>query len=259
MFNSIDSANLKLARVADHIKAIGEYVSNYAGRDPHTRTPQADGKEKVTVSEIPPPEISVLAGEALYQLRSTIDHLAFDLVKLNVGNIQLPINWEEHCLFPLWLNDPKKPPAYNSFQHILPGISKQAFTFIEGVQPYRRNRTGNVLRLLADLSNIDKHRYLNLTKARLAREERIETAIGSYTSIVRIDDGTELDPVADTWIDGQKPVYVERSISANVSFAEPKLGGIATYQVVVEDVLQLLLDEVKTIIVPAFGEFFDDP
>lgn len=260
MLNSIDAANLKLIRIPEHIKAIRKYVTNYARGQSHKRIPQPDGKEKVSVTKEPPHEISVLAGEVLYQLRSTIDHLAFDLVKMNTGNVQLPADWEEHCFFPLWLKVPKKPPTYNCFEHILPGISKQAFTFIEGVQPYRtNNRTGNMLRLLAELSNIDKHRHLNLTKARLSRKERIETSRGWYTSIGRIEDGAELDPVPTTWVDGKEPVYVERSISLDVSFAEPKLGRVTEFQVPVEEVLQLLLDEVQTIIVPAFGEFFDNP
>jgi hypothetical protein len=259
MFSSIEYARIKLHRVAVHIKAIGECVADYSGSEPHKRVTQADGKQKVNVIDDPPPEISVLAGEALYQLRSAIDHLAFDLVKLNAGNIQLPADWEEHCFFPLWLNVPKKPATYNCFSHILPGISKQAFTFIEGVQPYRSNRTGNVLRLLADLSNIDKHRYLNLTKARLANRERIETSQGRYTSIRRIEDGAELDPVPTTWVDGKEPVYVERSISVDVSFAEPKLGGITTYQVPIQEVLQLVLDEIETIVIPAFDQFLNNP
>lgn len=39
----------------------------------------------------------------------------------------------------------------------------------------------------------------------------------------RIDNGTEIDPVATTWIDGQEPVEVERSVTSDVSFAEPML------------------------------------
>jgi hypothetical protein len=259
VLNSIESAKLKLVRATEHIKTIRQYVAAYAGRDPHRVTPQPHGTDKISVGEEPPPQISILTGEVIYQLRSIMDHLAFDLVKMNSGNIQLPADWEECCFFPLWLDVPKKSTAYNCFSHTLPGIPKQAFAFIEGVQPYRGGAIGTHLRLLANLSNIDKHRYPNLTKARLSINERITTSRGWYTSIRPIDDGTELGPVADTWLDGREPVEVERRFTSNVSFAEPILDGWTKYQVPVEEAIQFLLDDVNLIIVPAFDEFFNNP
>jgi len=78
-----------------------------------------------------------MAGEVLYQLRSTLDHLAFDLVKLNRIGTPLPSEWEENCCFPLWIDPLTKPPFYNCFKSCLPNISKAAFAFIESVQPYK--------------------------------------------------------------------------------------------------------------------------
>jgi hypothetical protein len=259
MLNSIDAANLKLIRAEEHIEAIRKHVASYSASDPHERTLQPNSKEKVSVSKSPPLEISILAGEAVHQIRSTLDHLAFDLVKLNPSNIQLPANWEENCLFPLWLNPPKKPAVYNCFSGKLPGISKQAFARIEGYQPYRGTPIGHVLGTLAELSNVDKHRHLNLIKARLDVREQISTLRGNYASIRRIEDGAELDPVADTWIDGCEPVQVERSVTSGVSFDEPGLKELTRYQIPIQDVLQLILEQVKKIIVPAFRELFDNP
>jgi len=259
MLTSIELARLKLARVAEHIKSIQGYIATYARSNPHRVTPQPHGTDKVSVGEEPPPEIAVLVGEAIYQIRSVMDHLAFDLVQTNAGNIQLPEDWEENCVFPLWLKLPKKPTTYNCFSHILPGISKAAFTFIEGVQPYRGAAINAHMGLLAHLSNIDKHRYPNLTKARLSVNESIVTSLGWYTSVRRIDEGTELDSVPDTWIDGKEPVEVERSFSCSVSFAEPVLAEWTKYQVPVDETLQLLLHNATQIIVPAFDQFLNNP
>ena len=147
----------------------------------------------------------------------------------------------------------------NCFSHILPGISKAAFAFIEAVQPYRGGPLGNHLRLLANLSNIDKHRYLNLTEARLSMNERIVTSRGWYTMVRRIDAGTEVDPIPTTWIDGQEPVEVERSFTSDVSFAEPMLAEWTTYQVPVQEALQICLEDVERIIVPAVDQFLNQP
>jgi hypothetical protein len=203
----LESAKLKLIRASEHIKRIGQQVAAYSGSDSHTVVTLPHGTDRISVREEPPLGISILAGEVVYQIRSALDHLAFDLVKLNHTGGPLPANWGDSCFFPLWLNIPKKPTVYNCFSHILPGISKTAFTFIEAAQPYRGGALGNHLRLLAYLSNLDKHRYLSLTKA----------------MVRRIDNGTEIDPVATTWIDGQEPVEVERSVTSDVSFAEPML------------------------------------
>src|SRR5262249_43983072 len=145
----------------------------------------------------PPPEISILAGEVLYQVRSSLDYLAFDLVKLNPSSIALPVDWKKNCCFPLWVNTPKNPPVYNCFKHILPGITKPAFAFIEGVQPYHRGNglfaICNVLRFLAELSNIDKHRNLNLTPLNIGHLETVTTKIGGHFSYRTVRSGAKLE------------------------------------------------------------------
>src|ERR1700692_4968607 len=124
MISALEASELKLKRAAAHIKEINQHIVAYAARVLHEIVPDAEGKETVHVKEVPPDHIGILAGEVLYQLRSSLDYLAFDLVKLNSTRVTLPLDWEKSCLFPLWLNTPKKPPVYNCFEHILPGISE---------------------------------------------------------------------------------------------------------------------------------------
>jgi hypothetical protein len=257
MVSGLESARLKAIRAAEHLAALRFHVASYATGEPHEIVTQPDGKQKVNVTEPPPDSISIVAGEIVYQLRSALDHLAFDLVKLNSGIVQLPVDWEEHCFFPLRLNAPKKTPVYNCFAHVLPGIPERAFTFIEGAQPYNRNAAGNRLGYLAKLSNIDKHRHLNVVKARLSHNERITQGRYWYTSVQRIDDGTELDPVASHSFDGKEAVKVERSVAAEVSFDERVLGEARTLPV--EHLLQLCLDVVQFDIIPKFEEFLNNP
>lgn len=266
MISSPQSVELKLERAAEHIKEINQHVVAYAARVLHEVVPDAKGKQTVHVNEVPPEDISLLAGEVLYQLRSSLDYLAFDLVKFNPGTITLPLDWEKNCCFPLWLNTPKKPPVYNCFKNVLPGISKPAFTFIEGVQPYHRGKYGifevaNVLWLLAELSNVDKHRHLNLTPINIGHIQMVTTKFGEAElatfSYSTVRSGAELEPALppDEMADA---VAVERTFSSYITFDESVLGpGMS--ELAVELVLQSCLDSVKGVIVPAFVEFLKKP
>src|ERR1017187_4230889 len=157
---------MKFKRAVEHLEAlknaIAQDVASYGDRF----TIKADGKETIDVLE-PTPLISLHAGELIYQLRSSLDHVAFDLVNLNWSQIALPANWQEDCAFPIWC-DPLKPGQtpplpYGVFKR-LPGIPVQAHTLIKSVQPYYSiGSANNSLRLLNTLSNIDKHRRFALT------------------------------------------------------------------------------------------------
>src|ERR1700676_40470 len=164
MISGIESAKLKLVRAAEHIDAVRHATWEYTADEPSRVTKHPNGSYELNFIQPPPASISILSGEAVHQIRSALDHLAFELVKLNPTRITLPAEWEEHCAFPLRLKTPKQQPIFNCFEHMLPGITKSAFTFIEAVQPYKGENAGNVLRNLVVLSNIDKHRHLNLTK-----------------------------------------------------------------------------------------------
>jgi hypothetical protein len=249
-----EAAKLKLTRAAEHIKEIESHVERYASRVTHEVTPpQAQGNEAVLVSEVPPPEISVIAGEAIHQIRSALDYLAFDLVKLNPTSVTLPPEWETHCCFPLWLQAPKNPPVYNCFGRALPGISVPAFTFIESAQPYNRGSIGNVLRHLAVLSNVDKHRHLNLTSPRIGHLKSATLKSGfSIQTYHTMRSGEELRP---EW-SGEGLADIEDvtiNFSTFVTFDESTLGyGPATLGV--EDILKACLKTVQDAVVPEFDK-----
>lgn len=258
----LQSAKLKLDRAEKHIKDIEPHLLAYAARVLHEVVTNPKGKKSVHVGELPPIEISILAGEALYQMRSTLDYLVFDLVKLNLSGSVLPANWEENCCFPLWVNAPKKPPRYNCFESRVPGISNAAFTFIESVQPYHRRdavyTTPNILYLLAQLSNIDKHRHLNLTPVNVSHLQSITTKVGmAHTSFRTLRDGTELKP-AFSPEEMADAVKVESEFSSYLTFDESALGP-SLAQLAVTLVLQSCLDVIQRVIVPAFEKLVKNP
>ena len=265
MISGVESAHLKVIRADQHIDALKAILRDATGDDSYKIIKDANGKETVEFVGSLAPDIAVLIGEILYQFRSALDHLAFDLVKLNAGKIQFPVNWEERCSFPLKLKPPKgipKPPVpygHESF-NVLPAISKEAFTFIESVQPYyRRPGTSNVLRLVAQLSNIDKHRHLNVTIRKAAIRQHLKLASGAVFTYGRggLKHGAEIDPVA-THYKADDIVDVQRSVASYVTFDEPTVGK-GTDSLEVEHVLEVCGKEIKSIIIPAFTHFLQNP
>ena len=136
-----DSAKLKLIRAAKHIRALKRCIAKYSASKPHKIISKPKRQKQLNVPNSPSPEISVLAGEAVYQMRSALDHLAFELVQVNPNVSAIDPDWRENTQFPLTTEIPKGcklPLPKANFTRDLPGISDKAFTFIETLQPYYR-------------------------------------------------------------------------------------------------------------------------
>jgi hypothetical protein len=266
VISGIESTKLKLLRAKEHIKAIQRISADYGGREPSTITREPDGTEKLGFVEQPPRDIALLAGEVIYQIRSALDHLTFDLVKLNSCNITLPKGWEKRCEFPLLVDIPTKgnPPVpfdlplpHSCFQKNLPGISIAAYTFIESLQPYYRRNGASQLRLLAQLSNIDKHRHLHIVNPQAyVREIAVSYEGFDLLSVRRTQNGAEIQPAyTPEMLTGA--VQVQRGFLPFVSFDESALGkGAATLPV--DHILELCLDVADRTIVPAFEKFIQN-
>lgn len=262
MIDGLQSAELKLKRAETHIKAI----DTSGGGDSHASSariiPHPNSEPTVDLSgDVPDPNISILAGEAVYQIKSSLDHLAFDLVKLNVSNIQLPAKWDRRCEFPLLLDVPTTgnpavpvslPLEYNYFSRTLPGISEGAFRFIEAVQPYHRRNTGNILMIIEQLSNIDKHRHLHIINPQAYYRAQLISPNGNHLSVRRVEHGAKLEPAFPSeMIKQDGAVYVEDFMHPFVSFDESVLEP-RTARLPIYHLLQLCVNEIRTAIFPAF-------
>lgn len=236
---------LKIKRTIEHLEAVKDAIAQDVASYGDSFIREADGKETLDLLE-PSPIISMLAGEFVYQLRSALDHVAFDLVQMNRGGAILPPNWQEDCAFPIWC-DPLKPGQnpplpYGTFKR-LPGIPIQAHTLIEKVQPYYTRGTANTsLRLLNQLSNIDKHRRFALTRTRAKVRHRVVYKSGiTGESLDTLDHGAEV-PFPDPW-ENDPVVNVERSITLSIAFDERDALGDAT-TVPVDYLLETILNAV---------------
>ena len=270
MARGLKSAKVKLIRAAAHLLVIKKCIATYARAKPHKIVKKTKGKKKLNVPKSPSLEISLLAGEMVYQMRSALDHLVFDLIKRNPNVAAIDSDWEENCQFPMRVRLPKNstPPLNKKvFERDLPGIADAPFAFIESVQPYYGvGAVNNALRFLRHLSNIDKHRHLNLLRPRIRQYESVRYPSGlSGSGYFTLDRGAEINPAppvrplrAASDAEAEKPMYVTRHYRAVVAFNERRYLGEANH-LSVDCLLKLILEQIETIIVPAFEKFIKKP
>ena len=232
MAQAIDIAWEKIVWAIRKRDAIKDCLSDYFRKEPYRIVTGSDGKQNLEITEHPPVKLSIIVGEMLYQFRSALDHLFFDLVKRNNGTGSLPSGWERICQFPLIT---KLPDGYDSpplprdkFNcGVLDALTNEAFTFIEGVQPYYHGREASrLLYLLNKLSNIDKHRHLNTTILTVGQTQTAVTSEGktSTTFSPWLQSGAEIEPVMGHPIEITGDVEVSDEFTENVFFDEPEIG-----------------------------------
>lgn len=113
-----------------------------------------------------PPALSIIAGEVVHQLRSSLDHVVCGLVICNGGTVN------RGHQFPIV----QVATEYNSVaKKVTKGISPVALVAIEKLQPYHSSvPREHPLSILNELSNTDKHRNLNIVRAVSAPPEYIK-------------------------------------------------------------------------------------
>jgi len=264
--DAVSISKLKLIRAHEHLNALQSAIDSYARTELYRLVPKTDGAETLEVHLFPPPQIAILVGEVLYHLRSALDYLAFDLVEASRSKIDMARDWERQCEFPLLLKIPEDcvkkgiapPLPYNCFRKWLPGIPTSAFTFIESLQPYHSGEgRHNILRLLAQLSNIDKHRHLNLLIPKVAIIWNYRTGNGARSVLSRggLKNGAI---IGEDVVPNGSFTNMERSLYPYVTFDEKAISkGPSTLEV--QDVMKLCLEQVESVVIPAFDQFLNQP
>ncbi|WBT08822.1 hypothetical protein PAB09_00190 [Corynebacterium sp. SCR221107] len=101
-----------------------------------------------------PPELSILFGEWLYNVRAFLDGLLYELVAHDTGKNPPPN--AERLQFPIF----KDRTAFDAKFHPK-GLSERTRTMIERMQPYHATggHTGSGLWWIHELARIDRHRH----------------------------------------------------------------------------------------------------
>ncbi len=178
MTQLLQSARLKLDRASEHIEAVEEAVDCWRGTKAGSVSREIDPKtghtvRRAQIKESPAFErISLLAGDAVQNLRAALDHAVYALAQRQLGTI--PLDVEGMLMYPIVGNENSKGEPVDGAvifdqeaHRRLRGVPDGARTFIQEEQPYHWD-DGYVFHLLwviHDLSRIDKHRRLAVAAA----------------------------------------------------------------------------------------------
>lgn len=167
MSSPLEGVRLKVARAEEHLQTLDEENRAYFEGRPYEIVHERDEERsrhvyRFRVRQTPPLRLSILMGDCLHELRSSLDYLAWQLVLENGGTptrqTSFPIHKAEEA-FREYKRSRRVPTG------VAGGVSDEAAALIETLQPYNRTDgppEGHPLWVLQDLNNIDKHRHLNL-------------------------------------------------------------------------------------------------
>jgi hypothetical protein len=162
----LQSARLKVERAKKHILELGAALqaffssSPYATgwkRDPQTRKPIL---HVVSVKSVPT-NITVIAGDVMQNLRSALDHLAYEIL---LASPKPDPKDRKKVYFPIF--DAAGKYETGKMSKIRCG-SDHAIKALDAVEPYKGGK-GQQLWILHELNNIDKHRAIMTAGSALA-------------------------------------------------------------------------------------------
>ena len=152
---AIDRIGVKLDRAKDHQRDLEAEVRGYIDKKPYAVQTKRDPNTRrliyfVACAREVPPKISAIAGDVLQNLRSTLDHLAFELFKRGGGTGD-----GKHVYFPIF----DDAAAYQSGSTgKTAGMKQDAINAIHATKPYKGGN--DLLWKLHRLNIVDKHRSL---------------------------------------------------------------------------------------------------
>ena len=152
---TLEGVNAKAQRAEDEIERLAKDIvdSCEAQRSLFSEELRPDIGDKIWVfrgeTPIVPIEYSVRLGEVIYNLRSALDQLVWQLVH---ANYKAP---GRHNEFPI-LDDKSR--FNEAVKSKLKGVSQESSDKIKEMQPFCENDEWSALKTLHSLCNIDKHR-----------------------------------------------------------------------------------------------------
>lgn len=166
-----NSWRLKLDRAQHHFEEFRTEVAQYIESRPYTvervrrpRCPEhgrACIRFRLKLTAQPSPDLSVVLGDVLFNLRSALDHLAVAIAPRNRRwNASFPIervdHWEEKDGELVIPNED----AWGRFCDRVKGMPSDAIDHFKELQPLGDDAETHPLYLLSRLENADKHRQL---------------------------------------------------------------------------------------------------
>ena len=220
MSGYITGSRLKVKRAGKHLNELERKVQAFLDRHPDEFTRQLDPDDldyliyEIPPNPAPPSTFGPVFGDVVHNLRSALDHIAWNLALLNLqGSSQEPYKF---TAFPIILDTTTD--SVRRFcrlcQHVLPA----AIPYIVDLQPYHRGKpTSHELAILDALWNADKHR-VNIT---IPGRQYVPEFRGPGGWVKTLDDGTRLMRVT---VASNPEQNLEPHIRSKVLFEIPNTG-----------------------------------
>jgi hypothetical protein len=170
----LDGVNLKIARADEHFDLLDSEIVKWLNAQEY-RVSEYDSTHtgESSRSLVEPPETpdrwSLIVGEYAYNMRSALDHLAWQLALLNTqGAAKARAKGDpwppERMEFPVYAYF-RKSSQKKRYQEKLRRFSPPHRTIVDQEQPFQRGNaaSADALWLLQELRNTDAHRVLNTT------------------------------------------------------------------------------------------------
>jgi hypothetical protein len=161
---SLDGVRIKVDRAKVHDRTVNGEIQQWDEAGVYTWAAEVrdDGHRHIWRAVNPPannPQWSAMVGDCVHNLRSALDHLAWQLVRLSgtdkpQPNFNFPIYDHRPGTRKGWWPWSRKFPAMRIARYIKP----EMFGLIDGLQPYHGTESGERLRLIGEINNFDKHR-----------------------------------------------------------------------------------------------------
>jgi hypothetical protein len=232
----------KVNRAKVHLDALTEAVKTWRESQSKSLSAHDDLERGEYVVELRPPDVDIrtalIAGDFVCCLRSSLDHLAWQLANTGSGN-------PDKVSFPIIGVD--SPDNQRLFIKSTVGIPEEALITIKSLQPYQvgDRYKGKYLWILHTLWNIDKHRHIPMHSA--VTQFNLHAASAKPLSVKTFDDHMKLT--------------FNLSDKANVKFlpmSKPEVyfGDEKEEVMVTVDNLGTIYEAIRSEIVPAFAGFF---
>ena len=153
----VEAIQSKISRANKHISDFRLAASGFMKANPYgilVERDQNTRKRIYTVTKVTPiaPQIRLIAGDAIQNLRSTLDYLAYGLVRANKTQPSTRV-----C-FPISKCEPFTKQQQTTFARQVEGMTQDAIDAIQSIKPYKGGN--DTLWQLHSLNIIDKHRLL---------------------------------------------------------------------------------------------------
>jgi hypothetical protein len=246
MADVLDDLTAKLDRAQEHIDTLKSEIARLL-QDVPSR-PIADYKPQVReafenelAGIVVPVRTRIVAGEAIHQIRSALDHLVAKRVVKNNGKT------DHNTEFPICIYRPKKPGEIRRLEEKTRGVADPAKAVIDSLQPYNRatvfERRNSYLTILKTMDNRDKHHAPVMSV--VAVKPTLRIVMGTHPMDYLPDDPADPGPALDSEI-----TEVTRALTPHIVF--PEFGAVQN-QPVVEGLFRLLM-HVKLNVLRQFKE-----